>query len=40
MPNQGNFHVRQNRLTALETRHLPGGAFKLNLRRWAELVCK
>ena len=40
MPNQGNFHVRQNRLTALETRHPPGGAFKLNLRRWAELGCQ
>ena len=40
MPNQGNCHVRQNRLTALETRHPPGGAFKLTLRRWAEPGCK
>ena len=36
---QGKFYVKQPDLTALETQHPLGGAFKLTLRRWAELGC-
>ena len=36
---QGNFYVKQQPLVALETQHPLGGAFKLTLRRWAELGC-
>ncbi len=36
---QGNFYVKQDPLVALETQHPLGGAFKLTLRRWAELGC-
>lgn len=36
---QGKFYVRQTDLTAVETQHPLGGAFKLTLRRWAELGC-
>ena len=36
---QGKFYVKQQPVVALETQHPLGGAFKLNLRRWAELEC-
>lgn len=36
---QGKFYLKQADLTALETQHPLGGAFKLTLRRWAELGC-
>ena len=36
---QGKFYVNQEPLVALETQHPLGGAFKLTLRRWAELGC-
>ena len=36
---QGKFYVKQVPPVALETQHPLGGAFKLTLRRWAELGC-
>ena len=36
---QGKVYVGRGDVGALETQHPLGGAFKLNLRRWAELGC-
>lgn len=36
---QGKSYVKKAPVVALETQHPLGGAFKLNLRRWAELGC-
>jgi hypothetical protein len=36
---QGKFYAKDPDLVALETQHPLGGAFKLTLRRWAELGC-
>jgi uncharacterized caspase-like protein len=37
---QGTFYVNEPSFTAAEKQHPLGGAFKLTLRRWAELGCR